>query len=217
MRVVTLQEVLQYTNGETVPSVRGRITEMFKQSKGTNSHGDWALQNITIQDGTGTIKVKVQDRPELPMSYKGREVVIYCHEGDKGLTGIKAKDDTYKNVTSRILSVTPTAHIDLVESAPPAPVQQQPAPAPQQQYQPPVQQTAPAPTNGTGVKQRLNKLANLYLHCLDAGDYVRRTWEASHNCQMPDDQFQACVSSLFIQATRDMMHGDVSTGVWQNK
>ena len=63
------------------------------------------------------------------------------------------------------------------------------------------------------VRERLNKYANLYAHCLVAGTYVKKTY-AELGGQMTDEQFQACVSALFINASKDGLQGLVATGMF---
>lgn len=222
MRIVNISDVLQYTAGETVPSVRGLVAGIFARTTGQNSNGDWSFQNLTLKDSTGEIKVKLKDCDELPLTLKGKQVILSCNEGQHGLTGVKAQDDEYRGKVSRILWVTKSHHIEVVDG------QQQQAPATRQSEPPPQSAPArqpahdpvPAPVNGNGhdqkaVKLALNKYANLYLHCLEAGLYVRSTFDAAHHQEqtvMTDDQFQACVSAIFIQATRDFLAGSVETG-----
>lgn len=232
MRVVPIAQCYELQAGEIVPSVRGVLKEVWDRNSGQNAKGDWALQNLLLVDESGKdIKVKLQDRDAVPKTWKGREVYIYCNDGGKGLTGIKAKDDEYRGKVSRILSVTPSAHVELaVPASTPVPTSE-PTQNPEPARRPDPEPKQETKTNGNGhsngngqngnpfadvgkVKKGLNKLANLYLHCLEAGCYVRRTYEASHQVQMTNEQFQGCVSSLFIQATRTGLDGITPTGVF---
>ena len=220
MRILPISEINKLGDGETVPSLTGRLTSIFDVKSGTNAKGEWSIQNATLRDGTGEIKVSIRNRAEIPRSWKGREVVIACNDGEHGLTGIKASDDTYREKTSRIVCVTGSAHIDLVEGSP-AP-QYTPPPAPMMQAP---RQTQP-PTNGNSngasapvdsvkaARKDLNRMANLYLHCLHAADYVRAEWDKDVEIHgvMSDEQFQACTSSLFIQSTRDGLLMSIPTG-----
>lgn len=244
MRTVTIADVFNLDHGETIPSIKGRIAEINRLNKGTNDKGEWSIQNITLTDPSGAVKVKLLNRDELPMNWKGRTVYMFCHEGDKGMTGLKAKDDDYRGKVTRIVSVTPTAHIEEADSQneqshpdpdPAAtsrmqrnePPRQNPPPTPQQPNQ--RQTTPPAPsqpaqpppqnghaTNGNGigdVKKHLNRMANLYICCLEAGQYVKHQWKQGHEVDMSDDQFQACVSSMFIQASRENLYNAMPIGV----
>ncbi len=221
MRIVTIKEVLGLGSGEVVPAVKGTIKNVYDQNKGTNSHGDWKLQNLMLTDSTGEIKVKVADRDPIPANWKGRVVCIECNDGGKGLTGIKAKDDEYRGKVSRILSVTPTAHMTLVEPGQAAQPAQQPAQPAQQQPQAPQQaqaaQTQPAPQaaqppatngNGNGAGKRVTEAATTrardYYRVMDAVQVMRTSWDANHpHALMTDAHFQAACSTVFIQLQRD--------------
>lgn len=227
MRILPISDILtQLDHDDTVDSVVAQVIDIHKRHSGTNANGEWSLQNLLIRDATGEIKVQLKDREDFPTAFKNRVVCFECNQGPKGKTGLKAKDDEYKGKKSRILSVTPTAQIDLHEQATPA------TPPPQQTQRPPAapptqtapqHQSPPQQTNGNGnghtgrdVRKVLNKLANLYLHCYEAGDYVYRTVNEMHGPDsMNADQFQACVSSLFIAAQREGLELDVQGGKFQ--
>lgn len=82
--------------------------------------------------------------------------------------------------------------------APDAPPEDRPAPQPQ--------------INLASAKQKLNQMANLYLLCMDAADYVASENKAQTNIQMTNEHYQACVSTLFIQAEKYHIHTMVPTG-----
>jgi len=207
--------VLGLGSGETVPAVKGTIKQVFDQNKGTNSHGDWKLQNIVLTDSAGEIKVKIADRDPIPGNWKGKLVCIECNDGGKGMTGIKAKDDEYRGKVTRILSVTPTAHITLVD-ANGGQAQQTQQPPVQQQSQPPAQtqqasanQTAPAnppATNGNGsaVSAAATQRSRDYYRVMSAVQTMRQGWDKEHpQALMTDAHFQAACSTVFIQLQRD--------------
>lgn len=225
MRILKIADVCALEDGETVPSVRGRLTAIYDRKSGQNDRGAYSFQNAELDDGSGKIKVKLKDRDALLPVWKGKLVVISCNESKTGLTGVKAADDEYKGKISRILWVTPSAHIDLAEAdnqqAPAEPTRQsapasQPAKAPNGNGHAPAPATGHAPGNGQPtVRQRLNRLANLYLASLDAGMYVARTFEEQAGEPMSGEHFQACVSSLFIQATRENLQDQIAGGKYQ--
>lgn len=227
MRIIPLSEVLKMEPGETVASIRATVKAIFDRNTGTNSHGDWSLQGAMLIDASGVeIKAVIKDRDPIPAAWKNKSIIISCHNGDKGLTGIKAKDDEYRGKVTRILSVTPSAVIELAENThaesepepeePPA--RTEAAPAKSQTTKP----AAEKPANGghesddLGVKQALNRMANLYLHCLIATDYVRKTWEEREKRAMPQEQVQAVTSALFIQSTRQGMALQCKGGKFEN-
>lgn len=91
--------------------------------------------------------------------------------------------------------------------------QQQPPYQPPQQPQQPPQQPAARENPVAHCKRELNKIANGYLFCLAAGEYVRGEWDKGHpDRPMSDEQFQATVSTIFIAADRRMLFTDIPTG-----
>ena len=215
MRIVPIKEIFGLESGETVPAVKGTIKNVYDQSKGTNAHGDWKLQNIVVADGTGEIKVKLADRDPIPLAWKGKQALIECNDGGKGLTGIKAKDDDYRGKVSRILSVTASAHVNLVDGQAGPPVQQAP-PALQPPAQAPArtpapsapQQSAASQNHGNGhgskVAQAAAERARDYYRVMEAVETMREAWATKHpQAVMTDAHFQAACSTVFIQLQRD--------------
>jgi hypothetical protein len=219
MRVVSISEIKALEAGELVPSTKGKVIEVGKLFSGTNDKGPWSLQTITIDDGSNKIKAKLWNRDELAKTWKGVEVYLCCVQGEKGLHGIKAEDDTYKGATTRIITVTGKAELTAADAAPAqaAPVQPPTAPVqPPTAPTAPVQPPQPAPTGPVqppatakpvrndlhDAKVTMNRIANLYLHSLEAATYVRGEWKEKHGTELTQDQFQACVASIFIESNR---------------
>jgi hypothetical protein len=225
MRIVSIREVLALGAGETIPSVKGRVLEVFDRNSGTISKGprageSWAIQNLRISDGTGEIKIMVKDREDaLPKSYKGRELVLSCNDGNKGLTGLKAQDDEYRGKVERIIAVTKSAHIELADGAAAqnapsiaapaaAPNTQPPAPAPAQSQAAPQSPANTPPTNGdvptNPVSAAAHRRSQDYYRVMCQVYTVRTAWDKAHpEHTMTDDHFQAACSTVFIQLQRD--------------
>lgn len=227
LRTITVPQALELSTGELVPSIRAVVSDIGKRYSGTNDHGDWSLQNITLKDGvTGqTIKAKVNDREEIPASWKGGTVLMVCKNSDKGLTGLKIDEDDYRGKKSKVIKVTPSATImpDGASGAttPPAPQAAPPAqpvtPPARTTEVPAATQEAPPSHDGNGndpvkvARKALARAANLYVLCTDAGSYVKEQLKARHAVEMTDAQYQACVSALFINASRDQLDSAMPT------
>lgn len=124
-----------------VMAVSGVVDSVYERNSGTNNHGDWAIQNIWIKDGKDKIKVKITDREAIAPTLRGCKIYLCCTNTQSGWQGLKVKDDTYKNKTSKILSCTPSAEISFPDGGATLPGQQQPAP--NQNPAPAQQQSAP--------------------------------------------------------------------------
>jgi hypothetical protein len=141
--------------------VRGTITYVGERYSGNSSKtGEpWSLQNITIKDTTGEFRLVAKDRDAIPGTWKGKEFVIYCNEGEKGLTGLKIKEDKDKKGNVRnVLWFTGSGHIE--EATDSAPQASAPAAgqAPRAQAAPAAINTppaAPAQQDGMTEAQRL--------------------------------------------------------------
>jgi hypothetical protein len=134
MRLVRLNELVGYTDKELLPMVRGRISMVGKVYSGAGSRGPYHLQEIKI-DGDGTAcYVKLDGQAEIPKSWKGREIEITYHQGEKGPSGVYAMDDEYTNTkvnpptttVTRKIKVTATGNIALIEGGGAAPAAQPP-------------------------------------------------------------------------------------------
>jgi hypothetical protein len=224
MRLVPIKEVLTMA-GENVPCCRGQITDVTKQLAGGEGEKAWRFQKLTIRDDSGEIKVKIWDREAYPVTIKGQIVTLTCKDGEKGLSGVKAKEDEYRGATSTILNVTPSGIIELGNGQPapqaapvsqPAqtatPPQNGSATAAQQAPASPAAQQAPASPpaqngNGHAATDLLNTTALAvsrdYYRVMDAVQTMRLGWDAKHpDHKMSPDHFQSAVATVFIHCDK---------------
>lgn len=219
MRLVSVKEALGYGSGEVIPSIKGRLSEVWPRKSGTNANGEWSIQNLTIKDDGGELKLMVTGRDEIPKTHKGRLVYLSCKEGDKGMTGLKVEDEEYRGKTTRKLKVTPSASVDFLDGNGTQPQTsdndvgnveppQQPPPAPQPQAK---------PTNGNGhsngngnggdenpVSQAALRRCQDYWRVMDRVHTMRLKWDERHpEHRLSPEHFQAAVSTVYIQLQRD--------------
>jgi hypothetical protein len=215
MRVLSVSDVLGMSDGEIIPALKCRVKAVFDHKSGTNSNGEWAIQNIIVDDAAGAeIKVKVCDKDELPKSIKGKWVHFVCYKGDKGLSGVKVAEDTYKGRTALIVKVTKSADIETGEVEASAPATEPPANRVASHQAAPATKAELPKQNGNGngnvpVEERVNAVkvwlgrrANGMSLCLAAADYLNEQYLAKHNEPMSAEQYQAITSSLFIAGDR---------------
>lgn len=140
-----------FIDGQAVGCVEGKLVKLFKQKTGSNSNGDWAIQNGELEAADGTVvPLFIKDRDQLGDSLKNRTIRITAKKGDKGVSGLYVFDDEKNDVIVRKLKVTPTATIDIIDDSPP-PQQRQQQPQDRQQQQPrSQQQEEPRHQSGTG-------------------------------------------------------------------
>lgn len=227
MIVTPLADVLQMQDGQLIGAIRATIKNVYARNSGTNSHGDWTLQNIVLKDAAGTeMKCVLKDRDELPKTEKGKEIVIESHFGDRGQSGIKANDNEWPKGSKKItreVYVTPSANITVggqaTESA--APASQPPQATPQAQA--PTQPAQRATTPGTGTSapaaaknvtgpshaEELKKLraflgsrGNGWALCRLTAEHKAKQLTDKLGHPVPEEAIQAATASLFISAER---------------
>ncbi len=186
---IALEDIFEHPADAPLFCVVATLKTVFGQKRGTiktgkNIGGTWIIQNLVLTDGQTEIDVAVKDREEeIPQSWKGREIMLEAHKGDRGYTGLYAIDDDFGDKITRKIKCTPTCIISLVEGGelPPAKQQHQapakttPAPAAKQQQQSaPAQKPAAQKPEGKTEKSDLREatekcvqIANLQLLCLN--------------------------------------------------
>lgn len=70
-----------------------------------------SFQVVTLLAGGKEIKATVRNREEFPKEWKGKPIYLLSHQGNKGWSGVKAKDNDYKGKTERVLWVTASAEV----------------------------------------------------------------------------------------------------------
>jgi len=132
-------------HGTKLEAIRGTIKKVYPIKTGTNSHGNWSMQNLLFFDNTGEITIVLKDRAELTKEWADCVVLITAGEHGKKPTGIEAEDNEYNDVVTRRIKVTPSATIE--DGREIADTQQQPTQQQQRPVQPPPSQRAAPPPN----------------------------------------------------------------------
>ena len=204
----------QQEAGGTIATLTGKVDEVYKRNAGVGPKGPWTVQGLKLSEGNDWIKVDLWNHDELS-AYKGHVIKI---SNDRGLkiednswtdknTG-EVKGGGVKISGSKGSVITSPGFGDDGDAPPQA---QQSAPAP---FAPsPAVPSVPVPTgpgpNEPFVKRRLNQLANMYLLCITAADYI---YANPISAELTPEHYQACVSTLFIQATREGLTDHIAIG-----
>jgi hypothetical protein len=159
-RIVPFKEAIALDYGEKIPSLRAKIKSVVQPSTGTNDHGDWTIQNVTVEDPAdpkATIKLKLFDQPEIEQNWKGKVVLIESGTDKKGgICDVTLMQDTYKwkqgQPEKRMIEVRKEATINLdqgrqQEEEPKQPPQQRQ----QTQQRPNSEPTASEPASTKGA------------------------------------------------------------------
>jgi hypothetical protein len=214
MRLVSLSEIPALEDGEPIPSVAGKIRQVYQRYSGTNARGDWALQDFVLSDGENEVVCKVGNMDDFS-DMQGRDVVIECTKSDKhGLIGVKKFVDNYEGKIQHKIKLTGSCRImndtgRLLNNLSGGGVESRHA----HEYieeKPRRSDTTngisgssvpPTAQNGvTEARQHLMRASNLYCLCVKAVDTVIAPKLPA--VAQTSDMFQAAVGTLFIEASR---------------
>lgn len=219
--MMTYQQILELPAGAQIFKVHGTITELYGPKDGTNAKGPWSLQRgtLTFDDGQ-KIGLFFKDRDPIHLSAKGRRIELSCSQGQKGLSGVYADDDTHGNETKRQIKITPTGELSFIDGG------QQPPPRQQQPQQPPAKTQQQAPANHTSeapppstqappnrdartqiaeAAAQANRIANLQLMAMETVDsYVIPRVEKRTGRTVSDQERSALTMNMIIELMRGM-------------
>lgn len=222
MRVIPLAEILTMDIGEIVPSTRGKISNVFGRKTGNNDHGDWSVQAVVLKKDKAELRVKLWNHPEIPKSWKGKELVIISATGTKGIKGLQVQQDDYNwkegQPVKKLLEVKEDAEVGLDGAMPtgtpaaetPKPAEQ-PAKAPAQTAQAPAPAKTPSKTSLVSPDDRRNCIirtkrflmtrVNGYELVLRGAGHLAAKLQAAGTAITPE-HFQAMCASLYISCER---------------
>ncbi len=202
LRRVPLEEIESLSNGEAIPSVEGKIVDVYERKHGENAYGEWSFQDATISDGTTVAKIKAQNLHDLS-ELKGRSVVIECSQTKKhGLTGVSKLVEDYNNLHYHKIKLTGSCKIrekeDERDEIPGLPTISKPE-LPEPYVRSPVDK----------AREEAMMCANGMLICLEAALYVAKAWQKKHEDGdvgtwniLSIEHFQAICSTFFIHLDR---------------
>lgn len=202
----TIADIRAMPEDATVHCFIGTIKARHKRSAGQNGRGAWSFEVLELKDAKGDeIRAKFKDCEPLAQNLKpGVGISILAHNGDRGWTGVKAKDEEYPKDSGkheRILWITPSAIVNLQATPGQSASRQEPA-APQ--------------SSGDGLQDAADHLArttNLQRLTIRSAFKLAAEWEhapegfrAKYGNSMPMELFQSINASLFIEGCRAMRY-----------
>src|ERR1039457_6090012 len=113
MRVTKISEVASLENKEAIPSIIGTLTKVWDYKTGEGEDGAWSMQGGSIKDDSGEIKILFKNQPDAK-KYSGKLISITSHSGSKGISGVYADDNLYKDLKTRQIKVTATAEVSII-------------------------------------------------------------------------------------------------------
>lgn len=215
LRRLTLADIAKLGDKETIPSFKARIEKVDEPRTGSGQYGVWTAQNLFVQDDTGKSKVVVWNHDDFTTADIGEERLFECSNGDKGLSGIKVKVESYfskkhnKQVTAKVIDVGKQAEISRIGSSP--------APARLSQAEP--HQTAPTPEKSpiSQIKTKLGQHANSLILCFDAAFYVGSEVRKKHGKELTMEDIRSLAVHFNISMDRQFAITNLPAGPLERK
>ena len=197
-----------------VPSVTGAIVEVGRYIyKEEGQYGPYSFQDAKITDGRSTFPVLFSSCPEFNQADVGVTKTFQCSAGKFGPAGLQIKvKKAYKDRPAmNVLQIGKQAIVSTpgtVTAASFAPTQA-PAPARPPSEAPNLHQAAAPTTDLATMKRQVHdarqiiaQMANLFILCGMAADYVESCHMDENGEKMTPDQRQSATACLFIEANK---------------
>jgi hypothetical protein len=114
MKPYPLNAIDALADGQPIACIQATVKKLWPRKAGTNSQGEWSIQNGTLRDPvTGAeVAVQIKERPDM-MHLEGKAVVMTA-KSDKGkMTGLYAIDNKVGDKPAvRTIKVTPSCQIE---------------------------------------------------------------------------------------------------------
>lgn len=217
-RMISIADAINMGPGEMVPGFRAKIAKVGKQV--TKPGADWHFQKITIKDGTGVIEAKCWNRDLFQESDVNREFIFECTDTQKGLTGLKRVEDTWKDKVTPQVDISAAADISPVSGHVPQPAPTS-APHAPRQTAPPQRPAAPAPRqpapagDWAEVNQVLNRQVNLRIRCEQAAIRVAEVIHAETGYTMEPDEIERRATAFYIELNRKLVTAPSTPPAWK--
>ena len=183
----SLKALLELDDKTPIGSVRGVIESVYKERTGTNSKGEWTVQDVRFRDGDTECYVSVWNYKGDLEKLTGKTVELCAKKGQKGLSGLYIEEGQNNK---KKLKLTDSGSIKVLgdeDSASPA----------KGETHVDYDNKKPSP------KARLYQAAQCYVDCVGAANLIRKEMQAKHELGMTPEHFQAVCSSLFIFADKN--------------
>lgn len=117
---MTIAEAQKLADRTVIPELRVKLVQAYEKRSGTSENGPWSLQNLKVQDATGTIIVIATNRPEdfSKLGWEGKEIILASGKKRGQAVGLITYDDHYGDTVTRKIKLTPAGEIKLAEPEP---------------------------------------------------------------------------------------------------
>jgi hypothetical protein len=104
MKPVSIAELIQYSDKQSIECLEGRIASVFKQNSGIKNGHKWTIQDAVLKEGNNEVKIAFANRDEsFVEGLKGKMVRLTPAIGTNGSKGLywaieQSKGKTYPKV-----------------------------------------------------------------------------------------------------------------------
>lgn len=132
MLVSTVSQLLDMS-ADTVPEAfKARVKSVYPIKTGNRDGKDWSLQKIILTDGGKTIECMIDGRQPFQRALEGQSIYCVAGRGERGLKGLKRKDNVWKDKTTPQIWIYDSAELTIEGNGssgnpPPQPASQPPA------------------------------------------------------------------------------------------
>jgi hypothetical protein len=210
MKLTTINEIKNASEEFNPEAFKGEVKRVYDFKQGEGARGTWTLQPILVTEGGEEVRVVFSGRNQYASSQiEGTELFAKAHKTKSGnWSGLKVKISEWKGETKKELFVYESADVSFGNEAEGSAIIDHVSSS-----ETSTQTTSTAENSSfekfekneqsiDGVKQALQKSANMMLVCLDASVYIKTQFENKHDREMTNEHFQAICSSLFINADK---------------
>lgn len=196
--------------GTVIPSISGRITSIFPPKEGKGVHGDWKLQNISMEQDGFKCQVTLSSCETMPEDMKGTEIYFESVGTKFGLKGVSVekrefKDKSGNDKTTIGLKVTKTAVCKVGGEATHPIVEKLHEAVNGGKSQQNSTQTNVGSKNGISLDDKIVQYRKLYGICARNADTVIKEYDFS------EEDYREITTTFFIQAVRDGLHNQLES------
>lgn len=230
MLVLTVPQIAQSAAGSVPEAFSGKIKKVYPRSNQTRRNPrqgedpNYTLQKIILAEGSTEVEVMLDNRDEVPAAAAGSTFMAASKMGQRGLAGLKRKDNDYNGKVTPQVWIDDRADITVEGGSAQRPSQPSngngsSTQRPQQTNTPPAQKSStPPPSNGNGsgatpaaragvikdFNKRIARATSAYERCFDAAiDLCSRVDErlkAKGGFKPSADTIEKMAACLMVQA-----------------
>lgn len=112
---MNIQNLKDKTDGEMIvgPGLTAKCTEVAERKTGSGQYGEWACQQLLLEDDSGKIRLMAWNHPNLK-DLQGYRIKVQAHKGDNGWMGCSIEQREYKGEKFKQIKLSSSGEILIV-------------------------------------------------------------------------------------------------------